>query len=124
MEKIMYISVDNSVEVKEIEEIEYDTLYEGVNGLVELVSLNRDIDMWVNEEGKVIGLEPNLFATLIWKKVFPNPDVIMGNVVITGGADSEGNTVGLSDASIMEILNLIEDGLNEALNNALKKKEK
>lgn len=124
MEKVMYISVDNSIEVKEIEEIEYDTLYEGVNGLVELVSLNRDVDMWVNEEGKVNGLEPNLLATVIWKKVFPNPDVIMGNVVITGGADSEGNTVGLSDASIMEILNLIEDGLNEALNDALKKKEK
>lgn len=114
MEKIMYITTDNSVEVKEINEIEYDTLYEGVNGLVELVSLNRDVDMWVNEEGKLIGLEPNLLATILWSKVFPNQDVIMGNVVITGGADTEGNTTGLSDDSIVEILNLIEDGLNEA----------
>lgn len=116
MEKVMYISTDNVIDIKEIESIEYDTLYEGVHGLVELVSLNRDVDMWVNEEGKLIGLEPNIIASMIWSKVFPNPDIIMGDVVITGGADEEGNTVGLSDESIQDILALIQDGLNIANN--------
>lgn len=116
MEKVIYISTENDIEVAEVDEISYDTLYEGVNGLVELVSLNRDVDMWVNEEGKVNGLEPNLLATLIWNKVFPNPDVIMGNVVITGGVDEEGNTLGLSEESIQDIMALLHNGLIQAIN--------
>jgi hypothetical protein len=116
MEKVIYISTENDIEVAEVDEISYDTLYEGVNGLVELVSLNRDVDMWVNEEGKVNGLEPNLLATLIWNKIFPNPDVIMGNVVITGGVDEEGNTLGLSEESIQDIMALLHNGLIQAIN--------
>jgi hypothetical protein len=116
MERVIHISTDNKIEVMEVEQIEYDTLYEAVNGLVELVSINEDIDMWLNEEGKVNGLEPNIIASLLYNKVFPNFDVIMGDVVITGGADDEGNTVGLSDQSIQDVMVLIQDGINQAIN--------
>lgn len=116
MERVIHISTDNKIEVMEVEQIEYDTLYEAVNGLVELVSINEDIDMWLNEEGKVNGLEPNIIASLLYNKVFPNFDVIMGDVVITGGADEEGNTVGLSDQSIQDVMALIQDGINQAIN--------
>jgi hypothetical protein len=116
MEKVIHISTNNTVEVREVDSIEYDTLYEAVNGLVELVSINKDIDMWLNEEGKVNGLEPNIIASLIWNKVFPNFDVVMGDVIITGGADDEGNTVGLSDQSIQDVMALIQDGINQAIN--------
>jgi len=116
MERVIHISTDNKIEVMEVEQIEYDTLYEAVNGLVELVSINEDIDMWLNEEGKINGLEPNIIASLIYNKVFPNFDVIMGDVVITGGADDEGNTVGLSDESIHDVMALIQDGINQAIN--------
>jgi len=116
MERVIHISTDNKIEVMEVEQIEYDTLYEAVNGLVELVSINEDIDMWLNEEGKVNGLEPNIIASLLYNKVFPNFDVIMGDVVITGGADDEGNTVGLSDQSIQDVMALIQDGINQAIN--------
>jgi len=116
MERVIHISTDNKIEVMEVEQIEYDTLYEAVNGLVELVSINEDIDMWLNEEGKINGLEPNIIASLIYNKVFPNFDVIMGDVVITGGADEEGNTVGLSDESIHDVMALIQDGINQAIN--------
>ena len=116
MEKVIHISTNNTVEVREVDSIEYDTLYEAVNGLVELVSINKDIDMWLNEEGKVNGLEPNIIASLIWNKVFPNFDVVMGDVIITGGADDEGNTVGLSDQSIQDVMALIQDGINHAIN--------
>jgi len=116
MERVIHISTDNKIEVMEVEQIEYDTLYEAVNGLVELVSINEDIDMWLNEEGKVNGLEPNIIASLLYNKVFPNFDVIMGDVVITGGADDEGNTVGLSDASIIDIFAILQDAIDQASN--------
>jgi hypothetical protein len=116
MERVLYISTDNKVEIKEVESIEYETLSTAVNGMVELVSINEDVDMWLNEEGKIIGLEPNIIASLIWNRVFPNFDIVMGDVIITGGADDAGNTVGLSDESIQDVMSLIRDGINEAIN--------
>jgi hypothetical protein len=115
MEKVLCISTDNTIEIKEVESIEYETLYEAVNGLVELVTINENVDMWLNEEGKINGLEPNIIASLIYNKVFPNFDIVMGNVIITGGADDEGNTIGLSDESIQDVMVLIQDGINQAI---------
>lgn len=116
MERVIYITTDNKVELQEIESIEYETLSNAVNGMVELVSLDSEVDMWLNEEGKLIGLEPNIIASIIWNKVFPNFDVVMGNVIITGGADDEGNTVGLSDESINDVMALVQDGIMQAIN--------
>lgn len=114
MHKVLTITTNNDVNIKEVDSVEYETLYEAVNGLVELVSINEDIDMWLNEEGKLNGLEPNVLATLLFNKVFPTFDVIMGNIIITGGADEEGNTVGLSDASIIDIFAMLQDAIEEA----------
>jgi hypothetical protein len=118
MEKVLTITTDNAVEVREVPSVEYETLYEAVNGLVELVTINEDIDMWLNEDGKVNGLEPNVLATLLFNKVFPNKDIIMGDIIITGGADDEGNTVGLSDASIIDIFAMLQDAIDQAVNYA------
>jgi hypothetical protein len=120
MEKVISIRTDNTVEIKKVESIEYETLSTAVNGMIELVSINEDIDMWLNEEGKYIGLEPNIIATIIWNKVFPNFDIVMGDVIITGGSDDEGNTIGLSDESIQDVMVLIQEGLQQAID----KKEK
>lgn len=116
MHKVLTITTDNEVSIKEVDSVEYETLYEAVNGLVELVSINEDVDMWLNEDGKVNGLEPNVLATLLFNKVFPDFDVIMGDVIITGGADDEGNTVGLSDASIIDIFATLQDAIQQAVN--------
>ena len=73
--------------------------------------------MWLNEEGKINGLQPNVLATLLWNKMFPNADVIMGDVVITGGADEEGNSLGLKDSDIIDIMTLLQDAIETAINN-------
>ena len=116
MHKVMSISTDNIVEIKEVESIEYETLSTAVNGMIELVSINKDIDMWLNEEGKIIGLEPNVIASMIFYKAFSQLDIIKGNVIITGGSDDDGNTVGLSDESIQDIFALLQSGIEEANN--------
>jgi hypothetical protein len=83
----------------------YKTLSESVGGLIECVALAKDIDMWVNEEGKIAGLDLNPYATRLYHSTFGAIDLIAGDVVITGGVDDEGNTLGLSEERADEILN-------------------
>lgn len=118
MEKVIRITTDNHIQLAEVEEVDYDLLSSSVNGLVELVSIDRDVDMWLNEEGKLLDLPTNIIATILWNKVFNNPDIIKGDIIITGGADDMGNSVGLSDESLTNILMAIEDGIKTALDKA------
>jgi len=118
MEKVIRITTDNHIQLAEVEEVDYDLLSSSVNGLVELVSIDRDVDMWLNEEGKLLNLPTNIIATILWNKVFNNPDIIKGDIIITGGADDMGNSVGLSDESLTSILMAIEDGIKTALDKA------
>jgi hypothetical protein len=118
MEKVIRITTDNHIQLAEVEEVDYDLLSSSVNGLVELVSIDRDVDMWLNEEGKLLDLPTNIIATILWNKVFNNPDIIKGDIIITGGADDMGNSVGLSDESLTSILMAIEDGIKTALDKA------
>ena len=115
MEKVISIRTDNTVEIKQVESIEYETLSTAVNGMIELVSISEDIDMWLNEEGKLIGLEPNVIATMLFYQAFSKFDLVMGDVIITGGSDDEGNTVGLSDSSIIDIMSMLQNGIEEAI---------
>lgn len=77
---------------------------EAVGGWVECVALPRQgVDMWLNEEGKLIGLPMNATATRLWESEYGRTDVMMGDVVITGAADSEGNATDIDDQSVMSI---------------------
>lgn len=69
-----------------------------VGGYIELVYLSPELDMYINEEGKLLELEPNLS--------FPG-DTIVGPVVVCSH-DDEGDTIGLTVAQaelIREVLN-------------------
>lgn len=93
----------NKGEFRDID-LEHDTLaalQEGVQGYVELVALSADLHMWVNEEGKLTDLPLNRFATSLYWAANPHAseagDYIVGDVVLTGGSDDEGETQGLPD---------------------------
>ena len=119
MEKVISITTDNVISVQEVDEVDYELLSTSVNGMVELVSIDRNVDMWLNEEGKLLNLPNNIIATILWNKLFSNnPDIIKGDIVITGGSDDMGNSTGLSDNSIKDILLAIEDGIMTAIQNA------
>lgn len=80
----------------------YETLSTAVGGMIECVTL-RDkncVDMWINENGKYSGLDQNPTATALWVDMYDLTDVIMGDVVITGGTDDEGYTLGLLDEEV------------------------
>jgi hypothetical protein len=80
----------------------YRHIQKYVGGLVDVVVLARDMDLWVNDDGAILGLEPNLYATFLAAylsgRTLAQP--IFGPVVFTGGADAEGETTSLSDEAV------------------------
>ena len=95
------INTDGTGGVVEFERGEsYSILSGAVGGYIECVSLSRDLDMWVNEEGKLAGLPINDVGTRMWMTAFGPTDVIVGDIIFTGGVDDEGETLGLSERSI------------------------
>lgn len=114
MARAITLSTSGEVSVKEFEVgNSYDTISAGVGGWIECVHLPSlgGMDMWVNEEGKLNGLPRNLLATAIWTIEYGVTDVIVGNVVFTGGVDDEGETLGLSDEQLAELQKLLSFSL-------------
>ena len=87
------------------------TMQTAVGGLIEPIDLNRRVTLWVNEEGKLGGFEPNPIATAIFIKTFDVEDVVMGDVIFTGGTDDDGQTMALADNIRAALVDLIEDML-------------
>ena len=78
----------------------YKILSDTVEGMIECVSLSDNEDLWCNENGIAEGKPLNLIASAIYSETFNAGNPILGNVIITGGADDEGETLGLSDELI------------------------
>lgn len=83
---------------------ELEAMQNLVGGYIEPYPYNDDIDIYLNEEGKLIGLKPNL------KIIHDNMivDVIVGTVFFAK-VDEEGNTVSLELDECFRILFEIEN---------------
>lgn len=87
---------------------ELAVLQEAVEGWVQAIDLFENLTMWVNEEGKMIGLEHNPMAQYIWDMAFgKGSDHIVGTVVLTGAPDLDGETRGLQDEVVEAIQEFI-----------------
>ncbi len=83
------------------------TLQMAVGGLIEAKTLESGYTLFMNEEGKLHSLPINERATEIWLANFPNfPDVIVGDVVIAGATDEEGEQLGLDSDYADRLLEL------------------
>jgi hypothetical protein len=69
-----------------------DKLRELIGGPFDCISLPKlGLDLWVHDEGLLLGLELNIFAKALWEAdTLQEGGHIVGPVVITGIADSEG----------------------------------
>ena len=72
--------------------------------------------MWVNEEGKLSD-DPiqNPTGTALWVDNYGETDVIIGNIIFTGGTDANGHTLGLSDEQLNSLLNYTKTAIVENL---------
>jgi hypothetical protein len=77
------------------------TLQGAVGGLVQAVDLSERLTMWLNEEGKVLGQAHNPYGQFFWDKLFGvHTDYIVGDIVISGGTDKHGDTLGLTEQQV------------------------
>lgn len=110
-DKVLAIQITTEGELKEIQLNEgtsqLDILQTAVGGLIEAVDLSNKLTMWLNEEGKLNHLPLNRIGTKMWEGVYGQTDVILGDVIFTGGTGSEGETLGLDE----ETANLIREQL-------------
>ena len=96
MKTALRINTDFTTEVLDLSSNEYNQLRDAVGGLIQPVDLKPDLTLWCNEEGKLInGMEVNVIGTHLYEKSYAMTDVIMGNIVLTGGTDDEGETLPL-----------------------------
>ena len=110
MKQAMKLNVHGETQVVDLDAPEgsLKVLQSAVDGWVQPVDLSEEMTMWVNEEGKLIGLIRNDMATKMFREVFGAVDVIMGDVIFTGGTDEEGETLGLTDTQVHQILQAVK----------------
>jgi hypothetical protein len=86
-------------------------MQEAVGGYIELVPLNRDhFTMYCNEEGKVRNLRFNRLATRMADMHRDWEDPLVGDVLILGPIDGEGNDTDVPDEVIAMVDGLAASG--------------
>ena len=99
-QKAVIISTEGHKSVVEFEfGKSYQLLSDAVGGMIECVGL-KDADLWCNENGIAEGLDLNMIASAIYSDAFGAGNPILGNVIITGSVDAEGETLGLTDEQV------------------------
>ncbi|MDX2922344.1 DUF3846 domain-containing protein [Streptomyces sp. NE06-03C] len=71
---------------------------------VDAVTISADLTMWVDDEGIVTGLPVNRGATALYAAHRPPHQAYHGTVVITGGANRDGDTLPLTTDQIATLL--------------------
>jgi len=119
MEKAIIVKSDPSLKVVEFNVGKSSTLIkEAVGGLFDCIHLpSLGVDMWINDEGKILELPMNAVATLMFAQEFnfDTTDYIAGDVIFTGGVDSEGNTIGLDMVQSRAILETMQGAVNNII---------
>jgi hypothetical protein len=102
MKKAVRINTDGSKEVIEFTDANaYSTFSGVVDGYIQQIYLDsQKATMYINEEGKLLGLDQNTIGTALWVDEYDETDIIMGNIVILGYADDEGYDLSLTDDQI------------------------
>ena len=101
-------------------EISLETLQEQVGGRIELFRYNKDlvdnnIDMFINEEGKLLGFTPN--AVVMNELNGDIVDVLVGSIVFAG-FDNEGNSLPLTDKQVSIIMKMFSCGCRNYISDA------
>ena len=78
-------------------EIEHNlsTLQNYVGGLIDIVELEDDVDIIINDEGKLLSLSPNLV-------LYEFGDIIVGDFLVVG--QENGETISLSEEKIKKYM--------------------
>ena len=112
MKKALAITTLGEATIIDLNEGSLEKLQKAVGGYVQAIDLCEGLTMWCNEEGKMMSLPHNPFGQAFWETAFPvsefgRTDYIVGDIVLTGGADNEGDTLGLTGDEIEALLETV-----------------
>ena len=107
-----------AVAMEEVESptIGLERLQDAVHGLVEPLSMTWDgmgriepfdLDLWVNEEGLLLGMEPNIAASTFASFVMGYPMALVGDCIITGMDYESGDTVPLTQEQAWHVRSMV-----------------
>ena len=106
-------TANNDLDVVDFDESKsYETIKEAIGGgTIQCITLRSlGVDMWIDDNGKLID-DPqiNAFGSALWVDSYGMTDLIVGDIIITGGADDEGKTLGLTDEQVVSVLKAASD---------------
>ena len=105
MKNAIIIKTTGETEIVDFESDSLAVLQSAVGGWVQAIDLNANLTLWVNEEGKLEDLPHNPLAQHYFDLRFgTGADIIVGNAVLTGGTDSNGDTLGLDLDAIQSLV--------------------
>ena len=111
MINVVTINVDGTLLAETIDR-GCEALQQRVGGWIEAVSSDDgQVTLWINEEGKLIGLPINELGTELWYLLNPAAagyDVLCGPVVVSGGCDEEGETLSIPAELAIALQKLVE----------------
>ena len=107
--KGVLIPCDSELPMQVVEfDRDYRNIQKHVGGLFEVIDIPRtDACLFCNEEGKIIGLPLNVRATeflYAHRSEYIGYDAIMGDVLVLGDADENGDTMSCPDWLIEHLL--------------------
>ena len=109
MKTALHITRAGEVNVLDISTNSLAQLQQAVGGLVQAVDLSQRLTMWLNEEGKVLGQAHNPYGQLFWDKLYgAHTDYIVGDIVISGGTDGNGDTLGLTEQQVEWVMYFVD----------------
>ena len=102
-------NADNSlVEIVEFDELNsYATIKEATGGgWIDCVRIPLlGVDVWIDDEGKLVeNPKLNAFGTALWFLQYGMNDVVVGDIIVTGGIDEEGNTLGMTREKSIQVI--------------------
>lgn len=102
MKNAVVVDIFGNIEQMALSGDSLEQLQAAVGGYIQMVPVGP-YSMYVNEEGKMIGLPVNVIATALWEHVYgAGTDIIVGNAVFCGPVDDEGEDTTLDVAEFTE----------------------
>lgn len=108
MKKAIVITTLGEVTIIDLTEGSLEKLQKAVGGYVQGINLSEGVTMWCNENGKMMRLPHNPFGQAFWETAHGHTDYIVGDIVLTGSADDEGDMLGFTIEEIDEIVKVIK----------------
>lgn len=108
--KGILVKIDNKPVVVEFED-SLDALQHFVGGYIEMIQLtdDEDVDVVINEEGKINGLKVNKYITHNGRLI----DVLMGDIVIVGADNETGETISVPENKIKRFIDMFSNDVIE-----------